>query len=408
MTVTQFLGAFNDNVFKQMVLLLCVAYVTATKATGDMWQPIAQAAFALPFVLFSGYAGYLSDKYSKRTIVILCKVAEIVVMLCGTAVLLTWEGDSQAGVIALCCVLFLMGSQSAFFGPAKYGILPEMLRERDLPTSNGIIQMTTFLAIIFGTVVAGLCMVRYRDQLSVITGICVGIAALGTLSSLMVRRTPVAQPNLKLSWDSLWINRDLRKLLSQDRLLLTVLLVTTMFWFLGGAVLPGVNSFGEANLKLGEDRTSFMAAMMGVGIAIGCPVAGFLSGGRTRFGLVRLGAIGIAVCLTVVGLSPFAGLEVTTVELICCGALGLLGFFAGLFAVPLQVFLQARPPKDQKGRMIASMNLVNWVGILVAAVYHLVASSILGNGSSLSFIVLAAFILPVVFIFRGKSVPSAP
>ena len=197
MTVTQFLGAFNDNVFKQMVLLLCVAHVAATKATGDIWQPIAQAAFALPFILFSGYAGYLSDKYSKRTIVVLCKVAEIVVMLCGTAVLVQWDGDSQAGVTALCCVLFLMGTQSAFFGPAKYGILPEMLREHDLPTSNGLIQMTTFLAIIFGTVVAGFCMVRYSADLPVITGICVGIAVAGTISSLMVRRTPVAQPELE-------------------------------------------------------------------------------------------------------------------------------------------------------------------------------------------------------------------
>lgn len=401
MAVTQFLGAFNDNVFKQMVLLLCVAYVAATKAKGDIWQPIAQAAFALPFILFSGYAGYLSDKYSKRTIVVLCKVAEIVVMVCGTLVLTLWQGESFAGVTALCCVLFLMGAQSAFFGPAKYGILPEMLRERDLPTSNGLIQMTTFLAIIFGTVVAGVCMVQFRNSLQAITGICVGIAVLGTLSSLLIKRTPVAQPDLKLSFDSLWINKDLRRLLRQDSLLLKVLLVTTVFWFLGGAVLPGVNSFGEANLKLGEDRTSFMAAMMGIGIAIGCPVAGFLSAGRTRFGMVQLGSVGIALCLGVVGASPFLGLAIATVELVCCFALGLLGFFAGLFAVPLQVFLQARPPKDQKGRMIASMNLVNWVGILIAAVYHGVASSIFGQGSSLSFLVLAVVILPVVFALRG-------
>ena len=196
-------------------------------------------------------------------------------------------------------------------------------------------------------------------------------------------------------------------MLRQDRLLLKVLLITTVFWFLGGAILPGVNSFGEANLQLGEDRTSVMAAMMGVGIAIGCPVAGFLSGGRTRFGLVRLGALGITVCLGVVGLvgnAPHFGLEVPAVEMICRFALGLLGFFAGLFAVPLQVFLQARPPNDQKGRMIASMNLVNWLGILAAAVYHLIASKVFGNGSSLSFLVLAALILPVVFLFRGSQI----
>lgn len=400
MTATQFLGAFNDNIFKQLVLLLCTAYVVKIAARGDSWQALAQAAFALPFVLFSGLGGYLSDRFSKRTIVVSCKVGEIVVMGCGAASLLLIPADSRAGLLALCGVLFLMGSQSAFFGPAKYGILPEMLREEDLPAANGLIQMTTFLAIIFGTVLAGQSVVAFRATLWVVTAMCVAIAVTGTLTSLLVRRTPIAQPELRLTTDALWINCDLRSLLRSDRLLLQVLLISTLFWFLGGAVIPAVNGFGEFNLKLGEDRTSLMAAMMGIGIAIGCPVAGLVSRGRIRFGLVRVGAAGIFLSLGTVSAAPHLGLSVAQVEQLCRGALVCLGFFGGLFAVPLQVFLQTRPPKSQKGRMIGSMNLVNWIGILVAALFHMISASVFGKGASISFVVLGLMILPIAIWFR--------
>lgn len=397
MTATQFLGAFNDNVFKQMVLLLCTAYVAKIAATSDMWQSIAQAAFALPFVLFSGLGGYIADRYSKRRIVVSCKVAEIGVMLCGTAALLSLPGDSRGGLIALCMVLFLMGAQSAFFGPAKYGILPEMLRERDLPAANGLIQMTTFLAIIFGTVLAGQDIVEWKMTL-----ICVGIAVIGTITSLLVRRTPVAQPDAKFSFDAMWINRDMRDLLRTDRALLMALLVSTLFWFLGGAVIPAVNGFGEFTLKVGKARTSVMAAMMGVGIAIGCPVAGVLCRGAVRFSLVRLGAFGIFVSLLVLGCLRYMGLAVDDIELVSRVSLVALGFFGGLYAVPLETFLQSRPPKEQKGRMIGSKNLVNWIGILLAAVFHLITTSALGKGTPVSFIILGLMILPVALFFRPQ------
>ncbi len=402
MTGTQFLGAFNDNVFKQLVLLLCVAYVSQSGGQGDTWQSIAQASFALPFVLLSGFGGFLGDRFSKRSIVVLCKVAEIVVMAFGAVALTTSAPDTQAGLIALCGVLFFMGAQSAIFGPAKYGILPEMMSEQDLPPANGIIQMTTFLAIIFGTVVAGQAVESFKGQLWIVTAICIGIAIAGTLTSFFVRKTPVAQPDARLSVDALWINRDLRQLLRADSLMLRVLLLSTLFWFLGGVVIPAVNGFGEVTLGLTESRTSILAAMMGIGIAIGCPIAGALSDGRVRFGIVRLGALGIFASLATVAAAPSMGLTVSQVEGVARTALGCLGFFAGLFAVPLQVFLQARPPKEQKGRMIGSMNLVNWIGILIAAVFHLIVTKILGTGSPIEFLILGLMILPVALFFRSN------
>lgn len=395
MTATQFLGAFNDNVFKQMVLLLCVAYVAKIGATGDLWQSIAQAAFALPFVLFSGLGGYFADRNSKRTIVIGCKVAEIIVMLCGTLALLTLPPDSRSGLIALCAVLFLMGAQSAFFGPAKYGILPEMLREKDLPAANGLIQMTTFLAIIFGTVLAGQDIARWA-----VTVTCVCIAVVGTITSLFVRKTLVAQPDAKCSLDSLWISRDMRALLRSDQQLLIALLISTLFWFVGGAVIPAVNGFGKFTLNLAADRTSVLAAMMGVGIAIGCPVVGILSRGTARLGLVRLGAFGIFASLAVLGTSTYLGLTPAATELLGRAMLISLGFFGGFFAVPLQVFLQSRPPKEQKGRMIGSMNLVNWLAILLSSVFHGISTKMFGNGTPIAFLMLAFLMLPVALFFR--------
>jgi acyl-[acyl-carrier-protein]-phospholipid O-acyltransferase/long-chain-fatty-acid--[acyl-carrier-protein] ligase len=147
MNFTQFFGAFNDNLFKQLVLLICVDYF---HETGHDDQGIALLLFALPFVLFSGFAGYLSDRIGKVRIVRAMKVAEIGVMTAGFFALHAVTGRIEW----LLAVVFLMGTHSAFFGPPKYGILPELFRERDLPQVNGMIQMTTFLSIILGMALA--------------------------------------------------------------------------------------------------------------------------------------------------------------------------------------------------------------------------------------------------------------
>ena len=159
MTMTQFLGAFNDNLYKALLLFLCVDFAKTAKANGDFYQSMAQIMFALPFVLFSGYAGFLSDRFSKRTIMVLCKIGEILVMLAGLFAFMSGE------LVPLLLVMFLMSTQSAFFGPGKYGILPEMLRARDLPAANGLIQLTTFLAIIFGAFAAGALKDEFPDAL---------------------------------------------------------------------------------------------------------------------------------------------------------------------------------------------------------------------------------------------------
>ena len=309
MTSTQFLGAFNDNLFKQLVMLICVDAYLKMGSAYQQYQSIALALFAIPFVLFSGYAGFLSDRMSKRGIVVAAKVAEIVIMAAGMGAFFGGTIYPDQQFLFLFIVLFMMSTQSAFFGPSKYGILPELFADRDLPQANGIIQMTTFVAIIFGFAAAGFAKEWFQDHLWIVSAMCVGIAVLGTMTSLFVRRTPVAHPGLKFEWSALGINRETWGMLRGDRLLLEVLLISSLFWFLGGVMQPTANTFGKDLLALGDGRTSLLGAFMGIGIALGCLLAGKLSHQQINFHLVGIGTWGLmaSLCLLVVlglGLEP--------------------------------------------------------------------------------------------------------
>lgn len=415
MTVTQFWGAFNDNLYKQLVLLFCAQQ--ALQGAKDQ-QGIALGVFALPFVFFSGLGGWYADRHTKRTIVIACKVAEIIIALLAMAAFFTGQ------LLPLLVVLGLLSTQSAIFGPAKYGILPEMLRSDDLPQANGVIQMTTFVAIIFGMASAGFVKQAFPDALWKTSYFCIAIAVIGTISAFWVRRTPVAHPGLPFRWSTLGINPETRTLLLQDRRLLSVLLISSVFWFVGGIVQPLVNIFGIGQLHLSESRTSLMAACMGVGISLGCVAAGRVSHKRVNFKLVTVGAWGLVLCLALMSgigwWGPGDGLEtvkqtdaslweafipLNAAEWMSRTVLTLVGFFAGLFIVPLQVELQTRPPKSQKGRMIGTMNLINWVGIVLSAVFFgffTMVCNKLNWPMSHVFLVLALVILPVALFYHPR------
>ncbi len=393
MAVTQFFGAFNDNLFKQIVLL-----VAAVSVGGDR-QSLAMGVFALPFVLFSGFGGYLSDRYSKRRIIVLAKIAEIVVMGCASLVFF-----AGGHLVPLLAVLFLMGTQSAFFGPAKYGILPEMLRGGDLPRANGWIQMTTFLAIIFGTASAGVLKVYFATTLWIAGALCVLIAVIGTSTALLVRPIQAAEPGLAFEPSALVVRKDTWQMLRGDRPLFAALMASCLFWFVGGLVLPATNALGKNMLQLDDRQTSILAACLGLGIALGCVVTGKLSKGRVSFRLMRGGCWGMVALATLLSLTWPDG----SYLLGYWGAhpaLVMLGFFAGMYAVPLQVFIQARPPTGQKGRMIGAMNLMNWIGILISAgVYGLCtfASQTLDLPESTTFAVVAVLLLPVALLYRPR------
>ena len=412
LAITQFLGAFNDNLYKQLVLLLAVPVGAAALAggagKGSDLQGWALFLFSIPFVLWSGFAGYLSDRYSKQPIIWMCKVAEIGIALLALVAFLCYD---WSGMIGTWTVLFLMGTHSAFFGPGKYGILPELFRARDLATANGIILMSTFLAIIFGTVAAG----ALFDSLVGETGathnlwigslVCAGIAIVGTISASFIRRTPVAMPGLPLTPDVWGVAREVRQVLWSDRPLLVALLASCVFWLVAGLAMPTINSLGLTQLSLDKTKTSLLTASIAIGIMVGAMLAGLISRLGKTDRLVNVGLWGILGALIALGFWRAGGQHVlgmggSIVALIA------LGIFSAIYSVPLQVFLQQRPPSEIKGRMIATMNQANFVGILIAGpLYQLFERLSAWSGAPISsvFWMIAALVLPLAIFYRLDS-----
>ncbi|HPB99584.1 MAG TPA: MFS transporter, partial [Polyangiaceae bacterium] len=217
---TQFFGAFNDNLFKQLILFLAARELFP----GQDKQGIAFAVFSLPFVLFSGVAGDLSERFSKRTIIVLMKVAEIGIMLAGAVAL------QQRAWTAMLVVLFIMGAQSAFFGPSKYGIIPELVGKQRLLSANGIISMTTFLSILLGQAAAGPLLDRYGQQLWITGAWCVGVAVVGTGVALLIRPLPALRPTMPIRKNPFGSVIDGFRQLRSDPRVIHVLLLNSLFW----------------------------------------------------------------------------------------------------------------------------------------------------------------------------------
>ena len=410
MAVTQFLGAFNDNLFKQLILLLATPVAAVVAVEGAVAaetiktdrQGEATVLFALAFVIFSGFAGWLADRTSKRTLIIWSKVAEIVIMILGMIGFFFYDVIGLPGMLF---VLFLMGAQSAFFGPPKYGILPERVKPWDLPAANGIFLMFTFVAIIFGMGLAGVLMQWVGvENVWRASMICVVIAVIGTLTSFMVWKVPPAAPGSRFKMEDLLIPRQMIDLIRGNRQLLLALLVSSTFWMLGGVVQAGVNALGKTQLGLSDGWTSLLAAMMAVGIPVGCIVGGYLSKRRINPRVVAAGAIGMFICLLLLALPGgpqghllgFAG---------SIPVLLLLGFSTGMFVVPIQVSLQVLPPPEDKGRMIAVMNQCNFMGIIAGGILFKLTIAFLEMQAwprNLVFGVTAAVMLPIVLFYRPE------
>ncbi len=454
MTVTQFLGAFNDNIFKQLVLLLCVDQAART---GTDRQFIATALFAIPFILASGFSGFLADRLSKRTIVVGCKVAEVVIAALGMAAFAAMGRWPDSGIWLPIAVLSLMGLHSTVFGPAKFGILPELFDDRDLPKVNGIVLMTTFLAIILALPLAGALKIAFEGRVWMASVVCLLVALAGVATSLLVRRTPIAHPGLPFEPQSLFIHPETWRALVSQRGLLAVVLVLSVFWMTGGLVYPAVtNAVGKLQLGLNDLQTGLMAACTGLGILVGCVVSGWMSHSRFNAKLVRIGGWGLVLSLGLLTLPGTRVVEVappakvvaaSSVQLpdsaaknggvgsqvpieaavppledkkaepvqqrqpmlgITGSALGLVavGFFAGMFTVPLQVFLQARAPIDQKGRVIGVMNLFNWIGIVLSSVlyflFQVLFVRVLGAPYNMMYLGAALVLLPALLLYRPK------
>lgn len=405
MSFTQFLGAFNDNLFKALILLLATPTKKEVAAGIEAvdYQAVAMIVFAAAFLMFSGFAGFLADKISKRTIIVSSKVAEIFVMLAG---LVGFYYFNVIGLPGMMTILFFMGLQSAFFGPSKYGILPEMLRESDLPRANGVIQMLTFLAIIFGVALAGGLLDLLGSRVWVASIICVFIAIVGTISSLPIRRVPIADPELQLNWKSFGIATEIWQLLKRDKPLRLALIVCSVFWMVGGIVQQTVNALGKTQLGLDDGPTSILQACIGLGIAVGCVTGGFWAKSGNYSRVVTTGATGTVIMLGLMALPVGENRHLLgfygSIPVLTC-----LGVFTGMFIVPIQVILQSRPPRNEKGRMIAAMNQCTWIGIILGALLYMACVKAIEQGivdapHCSVFAITAALMLPIALFYRPK------
>ncbi len=361
--VTQFQGAFSDMVYKTLLTLVAMN-TAADAAQGSARVSEINALFIIPFLLFSMYGGFLADRFSKRSVTAGTKLLEVVVMLLAT--LAAWMGNLNLGMVAL----FLLGTQAALFGPTKYGILPELLPEKKLSWGNGILEMTTFLSIILGTVVGGLLAERLRGRLYVAGILLVGLAFAGIVSSLSITRLAPADPQARFRWNFVSDMFRAVAIARKDRVLWLAVVGSVYFWFLGLLMQTNILFFGKNVLGVPEASIGYLLAALAVGIGLGSYVAGIVSGRKIEYGLIPLGSIGISIFLFTLALPGWTFWKAAAV-------LAALGFSAGFFIVPLNALLQHRPAPEVKGSVIAMANLMTFVGMLVATAFYWVLSSFL-------------------------------
>jgi len=369
---TQFFGAFNDNVFKN-ALMLFVAFGTIqiSSLSTSVVINLASGLFILPFFLFSATAGQLADKYDKARLTRMIKAAEIGIM--GFAAIAFYFKSLPL----LLMLLFLMGTQSSFFGPVKYSIMPQHLSGREIVGGNALVETGTFIAILLGTIAGG--MLTQIGNAAVWIGLTViGAAVIGWLVS---RKIPVARagaPHLKIDWNPLRQTWSTLGAARRKKPLFLAMLAISWFWFIGAAYLTQMPNFTREFLKGSAEVVTLLLAMFSIGIGVGSLLCEKLSGRKVELGLVPLGALGLGLF----GLDLIIGFQPPNVtQLMAIGQflgtsgsgrvladLLLIGVFGGLFIVPLYAYIQTRSAAAERARMIAANNILNALFMVAASI----------------------------------------
>ena len=370
--LTQFLGAFNDNLFKNaLVVLITFQAARYTALSPGVLVNLAAGIFILPFFLFSASAGQLADKYEKSRLIRLIKFAEILVM--GLAAL-AFAVDSLG---LLLTTLFLMGTQSSLFGPVKYAILPAHLREHELVGGNALVESGTFVAILLGTIAGGLMIATADGALSVSLA-ALAVATGGYLASRHIPAAPIADAALAIGWNPLtetW--RNIRFARSNRTVFLSILGIS-WFWFYGALFLSQFPGYAREMLGGDEHTVTLLLAVFSVGIGVGSLLCERLSGRHVEIGLVPFGSIGLSLfALDLWWVSPaaaHAGMPLP-IGIVLEQALTwrvmfdlvMIGAFGGLFIVPLYALVQSRSDAACRSRVIAGNNILNALFMVVSA-----------------------------------------
>jgi 1-acyl-sn-glycerol-3-phosphate acyltransferase len=378
--VTQLLGAFNDNVFRNATLVLITALMGLSQEMQSTYTNLAPALFILPFFFFSATAGQLAEKYEKTVIIRGVKLFEIAAMAIAA------YGFYSHHASLLLVVLFLMGLHSTVFGPIKYSILPQALKPEELTGGNGLVETGTALSILFGMMLGGSLMLSGHGELAASVAILL-IALVGYGASRFIPPAPPTAPDTKIDWNPITASLPILKLCMKQRAVFNSVLGISWFWFLGTALTAQLPVYAEANLGGGPELYLVALAVFSVGTAIGSLLCEKLSHRTVEIGLVPLGAIGVTACgiwlyFARSGAAPVTGLGV--VEFLqapgswqVLAALMGIGIFGGFYLVPLFALVQSRTPKPEISRVIAGNNILNALFIVSAAVFGIVAQKVL-------------------------------
>jgi acyl-[acyl-carrier-protein]-phospholipid O-acyltransferase/long-chain-fatty-acid--[acyl-carrier-protein] ligase len=386
---TLFLGALNDNLFKTIVSLLVLSrYVN--EADGTLFLSLTAGLFALPYILFSGIAGFLSDAFSKTKIIRSLKLFEFLVMVLA---FFSFINENPFGLLAS---VFLMGLQSALFSPAKYGILPEMLSKEDLSKGNGYTEFFTFLAIITGTACAGLVLSIELANPGIVS---LAVAILGIIFSLGVgSHVPSLVQGNSFSINPVGPNVSRLKEISKDRGLYLCIIGSAFFFFVGTLFQLNILVFAKQTLEVGEVLTSILLASLAIGIGTGSIIAGKTSEGKVEIGLIPLGGLGLCILSLLISLTSFS----YSISLFLVFFLGMSG---GLFIVPINAYLQANSPRDKLGSYLAASNFLTFVGIVVSSFLYWILADLIHASPPMIFLLMGIGSL-FVAIYLIKLLPE--
>ena len=394
LVTVQFLGAFNDNLFKQLILFLAAR----TLFPGQDMQGLAFMVFALPFVVFSGLAGDISERYSKRNVIFAMKGFEVLVM---ALALIALQLQHWYFLLA---VLFIMGFQSTIFGPSKYGAIPELVSANGLMRANGVISMTTFMAILVGQALAGPLLDQFADRMWISGLVCVVLALLGAGLAAMMGKLPRQKPDLKLTINPLGSLFVTMGILRRSQGLMNLVLLNSTFWFNAGVIQQAIVGLGEPGYLAVEDGQTWKLSVLMVTLALAI-MTGSLTAPRFRNHLK-------AGSMTILGASGmFAGQGLMLLIGPVFGAEGagywyaitlmaLIGFSGAFFVVPVGSFLQYAPPVGMKGQTFAVNNFMNFLFLVLAGLFYLVARNVVNLGPTTSQFIAGLILIVVLYWCR--------
>ncbi|MGR3899584.1 MFS transporter [Psychrobacter sp. 1176_08] len=386
MFFTQFLGAFNDNIFKQ-ALILVLTYTAASQLGMEVsiLNNLAAMLFILPYFLFSALAGQIADKFEKSKLTQFIKLLELVIMaIAAVGFVFEWYA-------LLFVALFLMGTHSTFFGPIKYAYLPQAMKEDELVGANGLFQMGTSLAILLGMIIAGV-LTQLSQSLYWISVTVLIVAVLGYLAARYIPTMPAMQPNLNINWNIITTSLSTIRYLYSLPFLFFVILGNSWFWFYGATFLTQTPEFSKVILQGDESVVIFLLTLFSVGVSIGSLLCKSLTKNQVSLRLLPFGIAGLSIFAIDLYFSLSSlNIDVNNSALLSIRDLfGLngswrvfadlffLGFSGGLYIVPLYASMQAYAPKSHRARIVGANNIFNAIFMVTSAIFAIVILNALG------------------------------